>query len=91
MPLINAYTTLIPTVVIQIKLTWHIFLSLISFQKILLSISNWETFLLEKSENIIQQSNGQLDHDDAVKGVVGLTPDIKFSENAMVPMMPSTP
>ena len=90
MPLINAYTTLIPTVVIQIKLTWHIFLSLISFQKILLSISNWETFLLEKSENIIQHSNGQLDHDDAVRGVVGLTPDIKFSENAMVPMMPST-
>ena len=90
MPLINAYTTLIPTVMIQIKLTWQIFLSLISFQKILLSISNWETFLLEKSENIIQHSNGQLDHDDAVRGVVGLTPDIKFSENAMVPMMPST-
>ena len=62
------------------------FLSLILFEKILLSISNWETFLLEKSENIIQHSNGQLDHDDAVRGVVGLTPDIKFSENAMVPM-----
>ena len=41
---------------------------------------------MENSENIIQHSNGQLDHDDAVRGVVGLTPDIKFSENAMVPM-----
>ena len=67
---------------LYIKLTWHILAYIVCNHSA--QYSEMRNFSWRNQK--IFSSNGQLDHDDAVRGVVGLTPDIKFSENAMVPM-----